>query len=224
MRKKTLLWDDYFQTYLHPSVSCWSRTDVKKHSDWYWAWIKYIRNKWHVSFTGRKVFEIGSGAGGVCDLLKKQGAEVVGSDVSEMMIKNARIFIPGVQFVFCDIQKGIQNSDKYDYIIGFEVLEHLMNPGLGIANIYKSLKSGGKFIGSSPYPFNKNLMDPTHVNVKYPDEWKKLFIDAGFKRVVCQPMSFPPLLWRIHRSLNIPLPMHISIPGFVSTTLLVAYR
>jgi 2-polyprenyl-3-methyl-5-hydroxy-6-metoxy-1,4-benzoquinol methylase len=223
MKKQDLKWDDYFQTYFHIRSSQWSEKDVNKYANWYWGWLKFIQKKYHIIFNGKKALEIGSGAGGVCDLLNRQGAEVVGSDVSRMMINNAKRLIPEVPFVYCDIQKGVDHS-KYDYIIGFEVLEHVRNPKLGIVNIYKALKPGGKFIGSSPYPFAKNLADPTHVNVKYPDEWKKLFIDSGFKNVVCQPLSFPPLLWRIHRSLNIALPFYISIPGFVSTTLLVAER
>jgi len=197
---------------------------VKKYANWYFGWIKFIEKKFYISFYSKKVFEIGSGAGGVCYLLNQLGANIVGSDISRMMVKKAKRNISSVPFVYCDIQKKIPSRIKYDYIMGFEVLEHLNNPTKGIVNIYKALKTKGMFIGSTPYPFPKNLIDPTHVNVKYPEQWKKLFIDSGFKNVICQPLSFLPLLWRINRSLNISLPFYVSLPGFVSTTLLVAER
>ncbi|MFZ2025181.1 MAG: class I SAM-dependent methyltransferase [Microgenomates group bacterium] len=217
-------WDQYFQTYLRPIATSWTKHDVLKYANWYWGWITYIQATYNIQFAGKKVIEIGSGAGGVCYLLKNQGADITGSDVSKMMIKNAHTFIGNIPFIYCDIQKSIPTKIKYDYIIGFEVLEHLPYPSEGVSNIYKALKPGGKFIGSSPFPFQKNLADPTHLNVKYPEEWKKMFMKAGFTHIVCKPMSFFPLLWRIHRSLNIPLPFYISVPGFVSTTLLVAWR
>jgi len=152
------------------------------------------------------------------------GASVTGSDVSPLMIANNTTYLPHIPFIYCDCQKVIPVRHTVDYIFAFEVLEHLGRPEKGVRNIYGALKPGGWFIGSTPYPYKKNLNDPTHKNVKYPDAWKRLFVDAGFRNVSCRPLSFPPVLWRIHRLLNIPLPFYISLPGFVSTTLIFAQR
>ena len=42
---------------------------------------------------------------------------------------------------------------KYDYIIIFNVLEHLLDPNLALRNLSKICKKNGKIIGSTPFLF-----------------------------------------------------------------------
>jgi len=129
---------------------------------------------------------------------------------------------PDVKFVVCDIEEGIQGNKKYDRILAFEVLEHLHNVPVAIANIKKHLNSKGYFIGTSPYPYPKNMLDPTHVNVQYPDYWLKMFRNSGFVDVSVRPISCLPFLWKIHPILHPILPFYIPFKYFVSTSLIIA--
>ena len=52
-----------------------------------------------------------------------------------------------------DLQKKILIELKYDYIIIFNVLEHLLDPNLALRNLSKICKKNGKIIGSTPFLF-----------------------------------------------------------------------
>ena len=57
------------------------------------------------------------------------------------------------EFLNIDLQKKILIELKYDYIIIFNVLEHLLDPNLALRNLSKICKKSGKIIGSTPFLF-----------------------------------------------------------------------
>jgi SAM-dependent methyltransferase len=125
----------------------------------------------------------------------------------------------------CDSIENLNTKDKFDLIVAFEVLEHIERPSDVIDRICLSLKPGGIFFGTTPYPFKNNIVsDETHISVLHPDNWKRLFKRAGFKTVNVDPMSFAPFLWRINKKLNIRIPRYIKARGFVSTSLIYAKK
>jgi len=207
-----------------PKQRHWGEEDLIHYKNWYSSWIDYIDTKIsHKNLPKNPhVLEIGSGIGGVAALLAGKGWKVTGSDISREIVKAANKTHRSVQFVYCDAQKKIPG--KYNMIVAFEVLEHIENPSTAIRNVCNSLKKNGLFIGSSPYPFSKAYSDPTHCSVNYPKKWKQIFHNEGFKKVSLYPLSFFPYLWRIHRRLNVVLPFYISLPWFVSTTLIIAQK
>lgn len=112
-----------------------------------------------------------------------------------------------------------------DIVFAFEVLEHLDNPYEAIIKIHKLLKKEGYFIGTTPYPFKKNIYaDSTHRYILHPENWKKLFIEAGFSEVKLIPMSFLPFIWRLNKYINVRLPFYISLPSMISTCLLICKK
>lgn len=214
-------WDNYFHSHYKPVKGDWSGEDLKMYMQWYSSWINYI-----LPLLPRKkgnLLELGSAVGSTAVLLSKSGFRVTGSDISQEMVHKAEQLCKPIRFVYCDIQKGISHRG-WDAIAGFEVLEHVPNLKKAVGNIYKSLKKGGIFFGSSPYPYQKNFLDPTHCNVHSPDEWKKIFKKTGFVSVKTYPMSFFPFFWRIHRLFNPVLPFYVPLPWFISTTLIVAEK
>jgi hypothetical protein len=87
------------------------------------------------------------------------------------------------------------------------------------------LNDEGMFVGSTPYPWRSNVLaDETHLYVLHPDNWRKLFAMAGFRRIDLYPMTYPPLLWRISGSLNPRIPFYLPGRFFVSTALIVAAK
>ena len=57
------------------------------------------------------------------------------------------------KFLNIDLQKEVLIDIKYDYVVIFNVLEHLLNPNLALKNLSKILKKSGKIIGSTPFLF-----------------------------------------------------------------------
>jgi SAM-dependent methyltransferase len=177
-----------------------------------------------ISFYNKRIFEIGSGYGGILILMQKEKALIEGSDISKSLIRKIKLLKPDLHYRYTDIEKRQDETNTYDIVFAFEVLEHLHNPKLALQNIHKMLKRGGWFIGSSPFPYAKNMKDPTHTNIKYPCEWEEILKRCMFRNIKLLPASFFPYLWRIHPKLNIVLPLYIPIPGFVSTTLIIAQK
>ena len=73
-------------------------------------------------------------------------------------LKNCKISYSNInssnkEFVNIDLQKKILIELKYDYIIIFNVLEHLLDPNLALRNLSKICKKNGKIIGSTPFLF-----------------------------------------------------------------------
>lgn len=216
-------WDEYFRNEVKPLGKNWGRADLMQYRKWYFMWLEFINTKVPI-FRHVHALEIGSGIGSVVSLLNQRGVLITGSDVSNKMLNIARRLIPKSDFVYCNIEKNIPKKDFYHLIFAFEVLEHLKNYKQGIQNIYKGLKKDGVFIGTSPYPYKKNLLDPTHYSVRLPHEWKNEFMRQGFKDVSVSPMSFLPYIWRISKYLNIPIPFYISNSKCISTTLIIAKK
>lgn len=211
-------------SHYRPAGSHWSIRDVAKYSQWYFSWINYLEKLCPRLRKKANIFEIGSAVGSVAKLLHERGHVVTGSDISPLMVAAASKLCAPIPFITCDIEKPIPFKKKFDVIIAFEVLEHLHFVDKGLKNIRNSLVATGSFIGTTPYPFNKNFLDPTHVNVKYPGEWKRLLYQAGFSRVSLYPLSFLPFAWRISKYINPVLPFYVPLPFFVSTTLVIAKK
>ena len=57
------------------------------------------------------------------------------------------------KFLKIDLQKKVLIELKYDYVIIFNVLEHLLDPNLALKNLSKICKKNGKIIGSTPFLF-----------------------------------------------------------------------
>lgn len=207
-----------------PISQQWSDKDVQKYRQWYFSWLNYIEKKCPVFKKKLRIFEIGSGVGSMASLLHERGHEVTGSDISDLMVKSAALHCKPIRFVLCDIQKKIPSSTKFNVVMGFEVLEHVPNLTAALKSIYQGLDINGYFIGTTPYPYKKNFIDPTHVNVHFPSEWEGMFRKAGFREVHVYPMSFFPLIWRIHKLFNPVLPFYTPLPLFISTTLIVAKK
>ena len=135
--------------------------------------------------TSGTLLEIGCAQGGFLKLAKEH-FDVEGIDVSEFAVncakKDHNVWVG-------DIQKIKLEENKYDVIVIFNVLEHLKNPSLAIANIYSALKKGGIVIGSMPnkagvvgrvFTHIGNYIDKTHCSTYTPKKWERLFKKEDF--------------------------------------------
>lgn len=121
----------------------------------------YSRNHW-VEFAdslekktilkNKKIIEIGSNDGFLSYMLKKKGAEVLGVDASEFMVKISKKKINAIQSIFNNSQsKKIKKLfGKADIIIANNVFNHSDKPLDFLKGVYNLLKENAIFIFEQP--------------------------------------------------------------------------
>lgn len=194
----------------------------KRESEMYyrWAlgWVRFLdRYESLRRGKGKRVLEIGSSAGYFSKVLRERGFDVIASDISPYIIKKAKRMQPGLKFSKVDVQKKIGVAGSFDFIVAFEVLEHLEDPEKALRNIYGKLKKSGILIFSTPFPTKRSLADSTHINVHEEKWWLALGKRTGFKRRRLVHATFVPYLYRLNSVFSIGFPLKSDIP-FVNST------
>tara|TARA_B100000925_G_scaffold264088_1_gene222426 strand:+ start:173 stop:820 length:648 start_codon:yes stop_codon:yes gene_type:complete len=92
------------------------------------------------------------------DIIEFGASDEIEKNFCNSKLKNCKISYSNInssnkEFVNIDLQKKILIELKYDYIIIFNVLEHLLDPNLALRNLSKICKKNGKIIGSTPFLF-----------------------------------------------------------------------
>ncbi|MEK7090988.1 MAG: class I SAM-dependent methyltransferase [Patescibacteria group bacterium] len=212
----------YFKKHYHAKFSA---EDIESSQKWLYPQWKLIKEKTTLSKKS-KVLEIGAGFGGFYSYLSQviEGNSYTGIELDKEVVKFCKDFFKTGNFTNISIER-FNSKNKFNYIFAFEVLEHLNDPFETIGKIHSLLDKTGVFVGTSPYPYLKNVFaDRTHRYVLHPVNWTKLFIEAGFKHVSIYPMSFIPFIWRLNKHLNFRIPFYIPFNGFISTALIIASK
>lgn len=93
------------------------------------------------------ILDIACGTGYGTKILASQAELIKGVDISNKSIQFARRHYQGIQFIKCDIKSY---SEKADYVVSFETIEHISN------NVQSTIKmllrlANKRLIGSIPY-------------------------------------------------------------------------
>jgi SAM-dependent methyltransferase len=103
----------------------------------------------HVPVKGRKVLEIGCATGEFCAALARAGASPVGVDLSSEAVALARSRHPGLDFRAAELT-ALPESERFDALFGWEVVEHVTSPRALFAAIAARLTPGGHVVLSTP--------------------------------------------------------------------------
>lgn len=109
---------------------------------------------------GRRMLDVGCGAGRLAIMAAHRAAETVGFDFSETAIAIARLNALSagrvVKFEVADIETFCQRADRtYDVITLVGVLEHVPDPPGTLRDLYRLLTPGGLLVVSCP-----NFLNP----------------------------------------------------------------
>lgn len=217
--------DTYFEGFYKNEVGEFSEKRDRELSNWFRGGLNYVNKFVPIKKSkGKSIIEFGCAYGAAAVVLKEYGLKVVATDISKLAIERARKMHPSITFKTHDIQKPF-GTEKFDYAIAFDVLEHLKKPELAIKSIYDVLKKEGIAIISTQNDFDYKIQDPTHISVKNHEEWRKLFLKAGFSNVLIKRVTFfPPYLYRFNWRLNFVLPFPSSTIYFLSTVFIFAKK
>ena len=98
---------------------------------------------------GKRCLEIGCATGEFCQVLKENGSEVTGVDLSEFAILEARNWYSGIQFI-CGNLDVVSKDMRFDAAFGFELIEHLPSPRAFLRSLGPLIKTGGILVLSTP--------------------------------------------------------------------------
>jgi 2-polyprenyl-6-hydroxyphenyl methylase/3-demethylubiquinone-9 3-methyltransferase len=172
--------------------------------------LQYILSKCNLN--GKKVLDIGCGGGILSEELYKQGAKVTGIDSSSKSISIAKQHADQNNYNIKYINKSIfeiSDLDTYDFVICFEMIEHINNPkdlikiikdhsskksGLFLSTINRNLKSFLLAKIMAEYVLNY-VPRGTHQYAKFitPYELTKIIENDNYKLNDISGLSFNPL-------------------------------
>jgi ubiquinone/menaquinone biosynthesis C-methylase UbiE len=104
---------------------------------------------------GARVADLGCGSGVFTDLLRRQGYEAVGLDISPKLIALGRAKYPKVEFLEGDVEHLPFPSSSLDGILLSGLVHHLPDPTLCATEVFRVTKPGGAFVA-----FDPNRMNP----------------------------------------------------------------
>jgi len=112
---------------------------------------KIITHLLDYGITGKRCLDIGPGTGRWLTFLRENRASYLGAiDISQESLDICRRLCDKTQRADIAVEKLDFESNYFDIIISFEVLEHLRNPSNYISEMIRVIKNGGLVMMSTP--------------------------------------------------------------------------
>ena len=120
---------------------------------------------------GRRVLDAGCGVGWGSELLRRAGAaSVVGVDISDEALADARRRAPECEFVPGDLRKLPFADGEFDAVVCMEALEHTDDVSGTLDQLARVLRPDGVLLVSSPNPGVYEAGNPFHLHELTADE------------------------------------------------------
>lgn len=129
---------------------------------------------------GERILDVGCGTGQLTVDIAKAGAEVIGLDVSQQMIKAARQNYPDLRFEVADIA-ATNYAGEFDAVFSNAALHWVKNQESAITAIARALKPGGRLVfemgcrGNIRHIWIATMQALAEMGVKDPEELSPWF-------------------------------------------------
>ena len=158
---------------------------------------------------GKKVLDVGCGAGLLCEPMARLGGDVTGVDAApeNIAVAAAHAVQSGLTIDYRAGELAVQNLGLFDIVTSMEVIEHVADPATFIAQLLARLKPDGLLLLSTP---NRTLASRvflveaaerfgqvprgTHNWDQFltPEELEALLSDAGMRVNTMRGIAFSP--------------------------------
>jgi len=110
------------------------------------------------------LLEIGCGIGRGIEVLLDATPQYTGIDKNSQLIDQLQHQYPKAQFLCQNIppMRGLE-AGSYDWIVSFQVIEHIQDHELFVAELYRLLRRGGKLLITTPNRKLSLTRNPWHV-------------------------------------------------------------
>jgi SAM-dependent methyltransferase len=130
-----------------------------------------------------KVLDIGCAFGWTLGALTEKADHLVGVDMNEAALREARANYPHVEFIH---QSGAAlpcKANEFDVVILSEVIEHVgeENKQSVIDEVHRVLKEGGLFVFTAPYAGLFAWMDPMDFKRRFPGVYRLYMRLSGYE-------------------------------------------
>jgi len=156
--------------------------DAMESSHWWYLNRKFELLSWvKMSPKDCSVIDVGSASGGNAKLLIDLGYNVTSLEMSDIGVRLQREKnIPVVQG---DATSLLFESSSFDVVICMDVLEHIPEDELALSEIFRILKSGGRFlftVPEDPKLWSSHDVAVSHVRRYTKKEFSEKIENAGF--------------------------------------------
>lgn len=150
------------------------------------TWLRFfgaIADRIVADINPRRVLDAGCAIGLLVEALRARGIDAHGIDISSFAIDA----VPGPLRPYCQ-QGSIAEplAERFDLIVCIEVLEHMPPEEADRAIANFAAHADDVLFSSTPFDYR----EPTHVNVRQPEDWAEAFARHGFYRDVDFDASF----------------------------------
>jgi lipopolysaccharide/colanic/teichoic acid biosynthesis glycosyltransferase/ubiquinone/menaquinone biosynthesis C-methylase UbiE len=118
--------------------------------------------------TGKRVLEVGCGTGMGLAYLSRRAARVVGCDVSETLLAEAREHLPAVDLVQASAGSLPFDDGSFDVVLMLEMLYYVDDQPAAMAEAVRVLTPGGSVMVCAPNPTRPGF-NPSPFSHAYPD-------------------------------------------------------
>lgn len=123
------------------------------------------------------VLEIGTGTGYGIDIVAPYASRFVTLD--KYCAIDTGSLAPNVEFVLATVPPLPFADATFDFVVSFQVIEHIKRDKLFISEVRRVLKPGGRFIVSTPNRPMSLTRNPWHVREYNPEELRELLGSFG---------------------------------------------
>jgi len=156
--------------------------------------IKILKANCPQTVEGIKILDVGCGDGALSYLLSKLGGLVFGIDLSinALTFARRRTKKTSIQFIQANSYSIPWEDDYFDAVIASDVIEHVQNTKLFLAEIKRVTRKDGLIVISTPIRYTERPLDKMHVFEWFPEELKSIILSVFPKSEFYQSH---PLLW-----------------------------